>query len=161
MPGTDSQNSAESTLASSCTPSPSDSSNNKAPEITYLASLHTPTTYRPSILAYTALTLRQTLSFGISSFFLILVVGQATAISVYRGTTRLFRSRGIEQPREWDTGKTERVVRDVRYYAQAVGLDIIDEDVVTKDGYILRCVSTLPAQSHHLDSHLCTGCTEL
>lgn len=42
----------------------------------------------------------------------------------------------------WDNRerwRNEEYVKDVRYYARAVGLDIIDEQVETDDGYYLRC----------------------
>lgn len=48
-----------------------------------------------------------------------------------------------EQPivYSWDQPehpKKERVVNDVSYYARQVGFDIVDEEVETADGYLLR-----------------------
>jgi hypothetical protein len=41
----------------------------------------------------------------------------------------------------WDDSarwKKEKCVKDVRYYARAVGFDIADEEVETEDGFYLR-----------------------
>lgn len=40
-----------------------------------------------------------------------------------------------DQPERW---KDEKLVKDVRYYARTCGFDIVNETVITRDGYHLR-----------------------
>lgn len=46
--------------------------------------------------------------------------------------------------REWDTAEQqakynrERVVKDIRYYARSCGFDVVEQEVETKDGYLLK-----------------------
>lgn len=73
---------------------------------------------------------------------LFCVVAWASLLHLYHRMPARFRP---EQPQqyEWDNpqlAKTEKVVKYVQPYAQAIGLDIIDEQVETADGYILRLI---------------------
>lgn len=114
-------------------------------ELTYLAPLHTRTKYHPSAISYITLTLQQVTSFVLSTFFLSLVVVPATISSIVTNIPALFKHEHPAKPRDWETEcyRKEHVVRDVRYYARAVDLDIVEEEVVTEDGFILRCVPPL------------------
>lgn len=43
---------------------------------------------------------------------------------------------------EWDDHKkyrNEKNTKDVKYYAHQAGFDIVDEEVETDDGFLLRC----------------------
>lgn len=84
----------------------------------------------------------QLLSVPISSLFLLLVVGWALLADLSRRLPKWLRP---VQPASfpWDDTekwKNEKCVKDVRYYARAVGMDIVDEEVETDDGYYLRYV---------------------
>lgn len=52
--------------------------------------------------------------------------------------------RGFREERkvfEWDDHakyRKERNTRDVQYYAREAGFDIVDEEVETEDGFVLR-----------------------
>lgn len=96
--------------------------------------------YKPSIRNRISLWFTQSFSFIVSSFFLGLVVGWAllasfpTLIRDYRKDKEVF---------EWDNHekyKNEKNTQDVRYYAREVGFDIVDEEVETEDGFLLRYV---------------------
>ena len=57
-----------------------------------------------------------------------------------RGVPAWFR-RGQPKVYSWERPeyrKKERVVNDVSYYARQVGFDIVEEEVETADGYLLR-----------------------
>lgn len=97
--------------------------------------------YQPSIRNTIALWCGQTLSFIISSLFLVLVVGWALLCSI---PDVIRRARKEPEVFEWDGhakyhGK-ERNTKNVRYYAQEAGFDIVDEVVETEDGFLLRWV---------------------
>jgi len=94
--------------------------------------------YKPSIRNKICFYFGQSLSFIISSFFLILVVGWALLASI----PALFRDHRKEREVfEWDDPAKywkERNTHDVRYYAWESGFDIVDEEVETEDGFLLR-----------------------
>lgn len=94
-----------------------------------------------------------------SAAFLVLIVIWALTARFFQGAYRV--ARGLSVPRhrrEWDTDearayrKTEKVVKDIQYYARRCGFDIIEQTVETKDGYLLKvfkveCLKK-PAQVH-------------
>jgi len=95
---------------------------------------------RPTLSSRIRLFATQTLSLIISSFFLTFVVIWASFHRLRKQVPAWIRR---EQPNVyiWDRPehhKKERIVNDVGYYARQVGLDIVDEDVETADGYLLR-----------------------
>lgn len=96
--------------------------------------------YKPSFLNNLNLFIKQTISFTLSSFFLILVVVWAILADISK------RLPGWLRPVEpvtfpWDDHKrwkSEKCVKDVRYYAREAGFEIVNEEVETEDGYFLR-----------------------
>ncbi|GAA5865977.1 hypothetical protein JCM3774_005546 [Rhodotorula dairenensis] len=80
-----------------------------------------------------------------SAAFLILIVVWALSARALQASYRYLRGRtNPRHRREWDTDearayrKTERVVKDIRYYARRCGFDVIEQTVETKDGYLLK-----------------------
>lgn len=80
-----------------------------------------------------------------SAAFLILIVIWALSARFFQASYR--QLRGLTTPRhrrEWDTDearayrKTEKVVKDIQYYARRCGFDVIEQTVETKDGYLLK-----------------------
>ena len=80
-----------------------------------------------------------------SAAFLGLIVHWALASQALNWAVR--EVRGQNQPqlrRKWDTDekeakdRREKVVKDIRYYAQTCGFDVLEEDIETKDGYLLK-----------------------
>ena len=95
---------------------------------------------RPTVSSRIRLFATQTFSLIISSFFLTFVVIWASFHRLQKQVPAWIRR---EQPKvhSWDRPehrKKERVVNDVGYYARQVGFDIVDEEVETADGYLLR-----------------------
>jgi hypothetical protein len=95
---------------------------------------------RPTVSSRIRLFATQTFSLFISSFFLTFVVIWAFFHRLRKQVPAWIRR---EQPKvhSWDRRehrKKERVVNDVGYYARQVGFDIVDEEVETADGYLLR-----------------------
>lgn len=95
---------------------------------------------RPTVSSRIRLFATQTFSLIISSFFLTFVVIWASFHRLGKQVPAWIRR---EQPKvySWDQPehrKKERVVNDVGYYARQVGFDIVDEEVETADGYLLR-----------------------
>ncbi|KAF7974323.1 hypothetical protein HWV62_12366 [Athelia sp. TMB] len=82
----------------------------------------------------------QTVSFAISSLFLAAVV--LWAVASYLWESRWSWWGGTpRQAFEWDDRNKwgeEEATRDVRYYAHQAGFDIVDEEVETEDGFLLR-----------------------
>lgn len=107
----------------------------------FVEPLHdSPAAYRPSIRNRLKLAFTQTVSFVLSSFFLGAVV--TWAILAYLPHTLWVWIAGKEKVYDWEDAKKHRdeeYSTDIRYYAQRAGFDIVDEDVTTDDGYILRC----------------------
>jgi lysosomal acid lipase/cholesteryl ester hydrolase len=110
--------------------------------VSFIAPLHVPARFQPSYRAKLDLYVGQFISFLISSFFLSLVVAWACLARLSLELPRWLRPvKPATFP--WDKPeyfKTEKVVKDVQTYAEAVGLQILDEQVETADGYYLRCV---------------------
>ncbi|GJJ07797.1 hypothetical protein Clacol_002002 [Clathrus columnatus] len=110
--------------------------------VSVIPSLHTdpPPSFQSSLRSRLALCIAQTFATIISSTFLICVTFWATAVHFYRRIPAWLRP--VEPRRfEWDNpqlAKTEKVVKQVYAYAQAVNFEIIDEQVETADGYFLR-----------------------
>lgn len=91
----------------------------------------------------------------ISTCFLIFIVLWALSDRFLRAyvsllvSVLLFPFRGFklkkvdyewEDPKKW---RGERVTREARYYAQQAGYDLVEQDVETKDGYILRVLKVI------------------
>lgn len=82
----------------------------------------------------------QTFSLLVSTFFLTFVVIWAFFHRLRQAVPRWIK-RERPQVYSWDQSehrKKERVVNDVGYYARQVGFDVVDEEVETADGYLLR-----------------------
>lgn len=80
-----------------------------------------------------------------SAAFLILIVIWALSARGLQASYRYLRGRSTPRHRrKWDTDearayrKTEKVVKDIRYYARRCGFDVIEQTVETKDGYLLK-----------------------
>ena len=97
----------------------------------------------PTIVSRFRLFWLQLFANAASAAFLSLIVVWALSS---RSLTVIFdRLRGKtateRKKREWDDQKTyenERVVKDIRYYANSCGFDVIEQTVETKDGYLLK-----------------------
>jgi lysosomal acid lipase/cholesteryl ester hydrolase len=117
-------------------PSPDDFISARPPSFIYSARTHK--YYRSSVRNKIALYFGQSLSFIVSSFSLILVVGWALLATI----PALYRDlRKVKDAFEWDDHakyQKERNTDNVRYYAQEAGFDIVDEEVETEDGFLLR-----------------------
>ncbi len=80
-----------------------------------------------------------------SAAFLALIVNWALASQALNWGVRAVKGENREQERrKWDTDEKvakdnrEKVVKDIRYYAQTCGFDVFEEDIETKDGYMLK-----------------------
>jgi hypothetical protein len=95
---------------------------------------------KPSVRNKISLCFSQSLSFIVSSFCLILVVAWALLAFI----PALIRdARKKREVFEWDDHakyRKERNTHDVKYYAREAGFNIVDEDVETEDGFLLRCI---------------------
>ena len=97
----------------------------------------------PTIVSRFKLFWLQLFANAASAAFLSLIVVWALSS---RSLTVIFdRLRGKQaterKRREWDDQKTyenERVVKDIRYYANSCGFDVVEQTVETKDGYLLK-----------------------
>ncbi|KAM0789005.1 hypothetical protein ACM66B_003073 [Microbotryomycetes sp. NB124-2] len=99
----------------------------------------------PTIVSRVRLFFLQLFANLASSGFLLLIVVWALAARAVQATVRHFK--GIREPRErrpWQTEeyearyKNEKVVKDIQYYANECGFDVIEQTVETKDGYLLK-----------------------
>lgn len=82
----------------------------------------------------------QTFSFLISTFFLVFVVVWAVTSSIWASFSALLRGTP-RQEFEWDQQDKwigEKSTRDVQYYARQAGFDVVDEEVETNDGFLLK-----------------------
>jgi hypothetical protein len=78
----------------------------------------------------------------ISSTFLVVVVAWAILLSLPRTVIGYFRGRK-EETYAWDDPDKwhhEQPTTDPRYYAQQVGLDIVESTIQTEDGFLIRYV---------------------
>lgn len=99
-----------------------------------------PESFRFSIRNKLGIWLSQTVSFAISSFFLLLVVAWAFLESIPSSLRSCLR-RPPTRIYEWDDQnkfRTKKFPKDVHYYAKEAGFDIIDEEIETEDGFLLR-----------------------
>lgn len=97
----------------------------------------------PTVKSRIRLFFCQLLSNAASAGFLALIVAWAlSARGLTYSLNRLRGKQGVERKkREWDDQKTyenEAVVKDMRYYARNCGFDVIEQEVETKDGYLLK-----------------------
>lgn len=95
---------------------------------------------RASIKSKFWLWFTQTLSFVISSLFLACVVAWAVFSSLW-ASLFAFWGGTPRQVFEWDQKDKwsgEESTRDVQYYARQAGFDIVDEEVETEDGFLLK-----------------------
>jgi len=84
----------------------------------------------------------QALSFIFSSLCLFLVVGWALLASIPALIRGFRREREVF---EWDNHakyRKEKNTHDVTYYAREAGFDIVNEEVETEDGFLLRSISS-------------------
>lgn len=102
--------------------------------------------YRPSLWNIIKLFISQLVSVAVSSVFLVAVVGWALLAEISKGLPRRWRPvKAATFPwDDHDRWKNEDCVKDVRYYAHAVGFDIVDEEAETEDDYYLRCYLWCP-----------------
>lgn len=80
-----------------------------------------------------------------SAAFLILIVvwalgarGLGAGIKWLRGVKRDGRRREWEDDENRRKYEGEKVVKDIRYYARNCGFDVEEQEVETKDGYLLK-----------------------
>ncbi|KAK4055497.1 hypothetical protein OIV83_000043 [Microbotryomycetes sp. JL201] len=99
----------------------------------------------PTIMSRIRLFFLQLFANIASSGFLLLIVLWALAARALQATVRHFK--GIREPRDrrpWQTDeyearyRNEKVVKDIQYYANECGFDVIEQTVETKDGYLLK-----------------------
>jgi lysosomal acid lipase/cholesteryl ester hydrolase len=88
---------------------------------------------------------RQLFSNAASTGFLILIVVWALGSRALHAILKRLRGESDDRTRRsWDTDesrakyKNEQVVKDIRYYAQQCGFDVLEQTVETKDGYLLK-----------------------
>ena len=95
-----------------------------------------PRPHAPSLLFW----IDQTIAVILSSAILIALVIAGLIIRLIGALPRML-TRDREIKRDWDNQKkyrNERLVKDMRYYAQNCGYDLEDHTVTTEDGYYLR-----------------------
>lgn len=96
--------------------------------------------YQPTLLNRTSLFFNQTICNAFSSVLLLLVVFWAVFIELASSVPSCL-CRGDSSRYPWDDPKRwkhEKNIKDVRYYAKEVGLDVSEEVVETDDGFFLR-----------------------
>jgi hypothetical protein len=108
----------------------------------FVGTVHDPDSFVPplSTVSKFALWWNKLSSFCISTTFLILVVLWASSARLIAVIPKLL-SRSKPHVYAWDNVerlKDELVVKDVQYYARHCGYDIVDEEVETADGFLLR-----------------------
>ena len=108
----------------------------------FVGTVHSHESFHPSptVSSRVRLLATQTFSLIISSFFLTFVVIWAFFHRLRKEVPAWIRR---EQPKvySWERPeyrKKEHVVNDVSYYARQVGFNIVEEEVETADGYLLR-----------------------
>ncbi|CAD6892196.1 unnamed protein product [Tilletia controversa] len=115
----------------------------------------------------------QTLALTLSSSFLIFIVIWALSIQLFAAIlrrlpspiTRTLAFVGLMSPhsadrppkptweRDWDDAprwKKEKLVKDVRYYANSCGFEIVNEQVETDDGFYLRVNRIIDKETAHV-----------
>ncbi|KPV72130.1 uncharacterized protein RHOBADRAFT_39581 [Rhodotorula graminis WP1] len=80
-----------------------------------------------------------------SAAFLIFIIVWALSSRFVEAARRYVRGLNADRHRRvWDTDaarearRTERVTKDIRYYALRCGFDVVEQTVETKDGYLLK-----------------------
>ncbi|GAA5850285.1 hypothetical protein JCM9279_006513 [Rhodotorula babjevae] len=80
-----------------------------------------------------------------SAGFLIFIIVWALSSRLVEATRRYVGGLNADRHRRaWDTDaardtrRTERVTKDIRYYALRCGFDVVEQTVETKDGYLLK-----------------------
>ncbi|GAA6010034.1 hypothetical protein JCM11491_005838 [Sporobolomyces phaffii] len=80
-----------------------------------------------------------------SAAFLILIIVWALASQGLNFVVRWMKGIGPDRTRrQWDTEEArakyerEKCVKDIRYYARNCGFDVVEQEVETKDGYLLK-----------------------
>jgi pimeloyl-ACP methyl ester carboxylesterase len=103
-------------------------------------------------VSYVRLQWSQFLANALSSAFLIGVVMWALSMRLIAAIPKFFsRTQPVEE-RSWDNPaewKKERLVKDVRYYAETAGFKIVNETAETEDGYYLRVNRVIDPQREH------------
>lgn len=106
---------------------------------------------QPTLYSTVRLTCSQLLATVLSSVFLIMVVIWALSVRALAAIPKILSPSYVEQ-REWDDPKRwnkEKLVKDVRYYAESCGFKIINETAETQDGYYLRVNRVIDPQRAH------------
>ncbi|GAA5893107.1 hypothetical protein JCM8208_004348 [Rhodotorula glutinis] len=80
-----------------------------------------------------------------SAGFLIFIIVWALSSRALEAARRYVTGSNADRHRRaWDTDqarelrRTERVTKDIRYYALRCGFDVVEQEVETKDGYLLK-----------------------
>lgn len=99
----------------------------------------------PTIISRVRLFFLQLFANAASAAFLLLIVVWALSSRGWDASLKWLRGQNlVRKRREWDTDemrakyKNEKVVKDIRYYARECGFDVIEQQVETKDGYLLK-----------------------
>jgi lysosomal acid lipase/cholesteryl ester hydrolase len=98
----------------------------------------------------------QLLAIALSSIFLLGVVFWALTVRLLAAIPKILWSHHTKEERQWDDAQRwskEKLVKDVRYYAETCGFKIINETCETEDGYYLRVNRVIdPTREHEKHS---------
>ncbi|ORY78857.1 Alpha/Beta hydrolase protein [Leucosporidium creatinivorum] len=99
----------------------------------------------PTIISRIRLFFLQLFANAASAAFLVLIVVWALSSRGLNASVAYLRGEvDIRRRRPWDTDEhraqyaREKVVKDIQYYANQCGFDVIEQTVETKDGYLLK-----------------------
>nr|CRX79276.1 hypothetical protein ls5931a1_00077 [Leucosporidium scottii] len=99
----------------------------------------------PTLLSRIKLFFLQLFANAASAAFLLLIVVWALSARGLNASVAYLRGEvDVRQRRPWDTEEqrrryeNEKVVKDIQYYANQCGFDVIEQTVETKDGYLLK-----------------------
>lgn len=99
----------------------------------------------PTIISRIKLFFLQLFANAASAAFLALIVVWALSARGSNAVMKWLRGeKDIRDRRDWDTDQlrlkyaNERVVKDIQYYANQCGFDVIEQTIETKDGYLLK-----------------------
>ncbi|GAA5953078.1 hypothetical protein JCM10213_002630 [Rhodosporidiobolus nylandii] len=79
-----------------------------------------------------------------TAFLLLIIVWALTSQGLHTLVRWMKGVHPDRRRRSWDTDeaaaqrKTEKVVKDIQYYARRCGFDVVEQTVETKDGYLLK-----------------------
>ena len=110
-----------------------------------------PAYHQPTLYSRLRLQFSQFIANALSSFFLILVVIWALSVRMLAAIPKVL-SPSIDEEKDWDDRKRwskEKLIKDVRYYAENCGFQIINETCETQDGYYLRVNRVIDPQRAH------------